>query len=51
MPIKSWAEAVWAKRLPRISLSRMIRTAKRRLRKATRQWSVCCGHAAAFVAT
>jgi hypothetical protein len=34
-----------------ISLKRMIRSAKRKLRRAARQWSVCCGPAAAFVAT
>ena len=51
MPIKSWAEAVWVQRLPRISMRRMITVAKRRLRKAARQWSVCYGPAAAFIAT
>lgn len=32
-------------------MRRLIRYAKRRLRKAVRQWSVCCGPAVAFVAT
>ena len=51
MPIKSWAEAVWMQRLPRSSMKRMINFEKKKLRKAARQWSVCCGPAAAFVAT
>ena len=32
-------------------MRRMINFAKRKLRRAARQWSVCCGPAAAFVAT
>ena len=33
------------------SLRRMIRSAKRRLSRTAKQWSVCYGPAAAFVAT
>ena len=51
MPIRSWAEAVWEQRLPRISMRRLIRSARRRLSRATKKWSVCYGPAAAFVAT
>ena len=51
MPIKAWAEAVWAQRMPLVCMRRMIRFAKRKLRRATRKWSVCCGPAAAFTAT
>ncbi len=51
MPIKAWAEAVWTQRMPLICMRRMIRFAKRKLRKAARKWNVCCGPAAAFAAT
>ena len=51
MPIKAWAEAVWSQRMPLVCMRRMIRFAKRKLRRATRKWSVCCGPAAAFIAT
>ena len=51
MPIKGWAEAVWDRRMPTISLKRLIRSAKRRLSRTAKEWSVCYGAAAAFVAT
>jgi hypothetical protein len=51
MPIRAWAEAVWVRRLPLGSLKRMVEFAKNRLRKAKRQWSICYGPAAVFVAT
>ena len=36
MPIKSWAEAVWVQRLPRSSMRRLVRFAKKMLKAVVR---------------
>ncbi len=50
-PIGEWAQAVWEHWLPTRALMRLVASAKRRLDKAARPWSVVRGPGAAFVAS
>ena len=50
-PIGEWAQAVWEHWLPIAALMRLTRSAKQRLARAKRPWSVVRGPAAAAVAS
>ena len=45
--IGEWASAVWERRLPLISMDKMVCSAKQKIAKAKPPWACCCGPAAA----